>query len=227
VNEGVRAARGEHLLVLNDDVRLDRGTVGALLERLSDRDVFAVVPAIRSPLAACGDEGGKWGSWRAGELELRETVPAAVQPSLYPVGCCFLCLRRDFLDLGGYDELLAPFFWEDVDLGYRAWRRGRATLHVPDAVCDHEGSATLKEAHTAESRERAFARNRVLFHLRNLRDPELRAESLGALAARALFDAGPALQEALAEALGVFARAGRRTEPGLADREILARSAPR
>ena len=227
VNAGVRAARGEHLLVLNDDVRLDQRTVAALRDRLSGAGLFAVVPAIRSPLAACGDEGGKAGMWQAGEIELREITAQTTHPTLYPIGCCFLCRRQDFLDLGGYDELFAPFFWEDVDLGYRAWRRGLATLHVPDAVCDHEGSATLAEAHTLEARERAFSRNRVLFHLRNLRDPSLRAQNMGAWAAHALFDRREALLRGLSEAIDAFARSGPRSDPGLADGEILARAGGR
>ena len=210
--------------MLNDDVRLERRTVGALRDRLSAAGVFAAVPAIRSPLAACGDEGGKAGTWLAGEIELRETASQTTQPTLYPVGCCFLCRRQDFLDLGGYDELFAPFFWEDVDLGYRAWRRGLATLHVPEAVCDHEGSATLAEAHSLETREKAFSRNRVLFHLRNLRDPSLRAQNLGAWAAHALFDGREPLRRGLSEAVEAFARSGRRCDPGLADDEILARA---
>lgn len=227
VNAGVRAAKGEHLLVLNDDVRLDHHTVATLHERFSGAALFAVVPAIRSPLAVSGDEGGKAGIWQAGEIELRETTSRTVHPTLYPIGCCFLCRRRDFLDLGGYDELFAPFFWEDVDLGYRAWRRGLATLHVPDAVCDHEGSATLTEAHSLEAREQAFARNRVLFHLRNLRDAALRAENMGAWVAHALFDDHQAQQRGLSEAIDVFARAGRRSDTGLADDEILARAGGR
>ena len=227
VNAGARAARGELLLVLNDDVRLDVGAVATLRDSLSGSDLFAVVPAIRSRLAECGDEGGKAGMWRAGEIELCETPAEAIHPTLYPIGCCFLCRRQSFLDLGGYDEVFAPFFWEDVDLGYRAWRRGLATLHVPDAVCLHEGSATLTETHSLEAREEAYFRNKVLFHLRNLSDPELRAENMGAWAAYTLFDNKEERRRSLSAAIDAFARSGRRAEAGLDDDEILARAGGR
>jgi GT2 family glycosyltransferase len=227
VNAGASAARGDYLLVLNDDVRLEPGTVAALRGCFPDATLFAAVPRIRSPLAACGDEGGKSGEFDAGLLEIREVQSDAPHPTLYPVGCCFLCPRAAFLELEGYDDAFAPFFWEDVDLGYRAWARGLRTLHVPEAVCDHEGSATLKERRTLDERERVSFRNRVLFHLKNLRDPQRRAESLGAWAAFALFETRPERLEGLAEAFARDAAARRRRGGGPSDSAILDRVTPR
>lgn len=220
VNAGAQTAMGERLLILNDDVELTPGTVRILSRHLAP-PVFAVVPAIASPLAACGDEGGKGACLAAGLVEILETPAAVAHPTLYAVGCCVLCDRSAFLELGGYDEAFAPFFWEDVDLGYRAWRRGLQILHVPEACCRHEGSATLRERHTADERERIFFRNRVLFHLRNLQDPRLRAASLGAWTAFALFDDRVARRQGLAEALERFAALGPRPAHGLSDAQIL------
>jgi GT2 family glycosyltransferase len=227
VNTGAAIAKGDRLLVLNDDVRLEQDTVAILRKHLESPGVFAVVPQIRSPLAACGDEGGKSMEAKAGLLEIVEVSARRSHPTLYPVGCCFLCPRERFLKLGGFDEVFAPFLWEDVDLGYRAWRSGYQLLHVPEAVCHHEGSATLREHRTLPERERMSFRNRVLFHLRNVQDPELRAKSLGAFAAYALLDGLPERTAGLDEALAIYARAGRRKQKGLADDEILARSRQR
>jgi len=222
VNAGARAASGDLLLVLNDDVSLEPSTVRLLREALRDEAVFAAAPRILSPLAACGDEGGKSAVLRAGLIEIVEAPSDETHPTLYPVGCCYLCSRQGFLDLGGYDDVYAPFFWEDVDLGYRAWRRGLASVHAPEAACHHEGSATIGERPIHE-RQRAWYRNWALFHLRNLQHPRLRAASLGAWAAHALFDGRAAVEEGLAEALVRFAEAGPRPSDGLSDEEILAR----
>ena len=224
VNQGVREARGEHLLVLNDDVRLEPDCVVRLLRFFPDPDLFAVVPAILSPLSRCGDEGGKAGVCTAGLVEIQETESTTVQPTLFAVGCCFLCPRTAWDELGGYDAVYAPFLWEDVDLSFRAWRRGLRVLHAPEAVCRHEGSATLREQRTLPERDRIHFRNRVLFHLRNLRDPGKRAEAFGALAAFALFDAHLPRLDGLREALAV----PRATVAGPSDEDaILARSRAR
>ena len=222
VNTGARAAAGDLLLVLNDDVRLERDCVARLVAALPERGTFAVVPAILSPLARCGDEGGKAGRWRAGLVEVEEVVAQATGPTLYPVGCCFLCRRGTFLELGGYDETFAPYFWEDVDLGWRAWRHGLASLHVPAARCHHEGSATIG-TFPMDHRLRAWERNRALFHLRNLRDPRRRAATFGAMAALALFDGRPAAVSGLAAGLAAFGNAGPHSPGGLGDEDILAR----
>jgi GT2 family glycosyltransferase len=227
VNAGAAAARCDYLLVLNDDVRLEPGTVSALRGRFPDPTLFAAVPSIRSPLAACGDEGGKAGEFRAGLLEIREVEADGPRPTLYPVGCCYLCPRAAFLGLDGYDDAFAPFFWEDVDLGYRAWARGLRTMHVPEAACDHEGSATLSESRTLDERERISFRNRVLFHLRNLRDPARRAASFGAWAAFALFETRAERLEGLAQAFARDAQDPRRRGRGPSDAAILDRVSPR
>ena len=221
VNAGVAAAAGDYLLVLNDDVRLEPETVSRLRRLFPDPGLFAAVPAIRSPLAACGDEGGKAALWEAGLIEIREVASERSHPTFFAVGCCFLCPRSLWDELGGYDPVFAPFFWEDVDLSYRAWRRGLKVLHAPEAVCHHEGSATLREQSTLAERERIGFRNRVLFHLRNLRDPALRAEAFGALAAYALFEPRPERLLGLRDALAPERLAGRSLDRGLDDRAIL------
>ena len=147
-------------------------------------------------------------------------------PAFYPVGCCYLSLRRAFLELGGYDDLFAPFLWEYVDLGYRAWRRGLRILHDPEAVCHHEGSTTLKERHSPEARERLSFRNRVLFHLKNVRDAGRRAEVFGALAAYALFETLESRRLGLADAVARAPGASGDADDGLDDAAILERIAP-
>jgi GT2 family glycosyltransferase len=227
VNAGVAASTGEYLLVLNDDVRLEPETVARLRSLFPDPSLFAVVPAIRSPLAACGDEGGKAGVWDAGLIEIREAPSARTHPTFYAVGCCFLCPRDHWNVLGGYAEAFAPFLWEDVDLCYRAWRRGLRTLHVPEVACHHEGSATLRAERTLDERERIGFRNRVLFHLRNLRDRDLRAEAMGALAAYALLEPHPQRLKGLADALDPARLLGASRQGGRDDRAILEEVRPR
>ena len=64
----------------------------------------------------------------------------------------------------------------------------------------------------------------MLFHLRNLQDPVLRARNLGAWAAFALFDGRREWQKGLVEALERVERVGRHPPEGLPDAEILARA---
>jgi hypothetical protein len=98
---------------------------------------------------------------------------------------------------------------------------------VPEAACDHEGSATIKREKTPAERERVSFRNRVLFHLRNLRDPALRAQAYGALAAYALFEGHPERLKGLRDALAPERLAGTERDGGLDDRTLLGGARPR
>ena len=222
VNAGVASAGGDELLVLNDDVRLEDTTVERLREALAPERLFAVVPSIRSPLAACGDEAGKGVRWRAGLMEVEERTAGSGQEAFYPVGCCFLCHRCRFQELGGYDPVYAPYLWEDVDLGLRAWQRGWATRVEPAAICHHEGSATIGQR-PMDERVRLWHRNWFLLHLRNVLDPELRGASLGAMAAYALLDGREPVRAGLREALDAFAECGTRVRDGVSERDVLLR----
>jgi GT2 family glycosyltransferase len=222
VNAGVAVALGDFLLVLNDDVSLEQTAVRRLREALPTDGAFAVAPRIVSPLAQCGDEGGKTAMFTSGLLEIVEAPASKTHPTLYPVGCCYLCRKETFLALGGYNDVYAPFYWEDVDLGYRAWRRGLASIHVPSAVCHHEGSATIGER-SMDERLRVWHRNWALFHLRNIQDRRLRAASLGAWVAYSLFEDRRAVVEGVADAIQGFVSVAGNAAAGLSDEEILTR----
>jgi GT2 family glycosyltransferase len=69
--------------------------------------------------------------------------------------------RERFLELGGFDSLFAPFYLEDVELSYRAWKRGLRVGYAPDALARHQFSSTIGKR-SAPSRIRQISqRNRL------------------------------------------------------------------
>ena len=46
-------------------------------------------------------------------------------------------------DLGGFDELYNPFYWEDIDLSYRAKKAGYKIIYVPTAKVYHKVSQSF------------------------------------------------------------------------------------
>jgi N-acetylglucosaminyl-diphospho-decaprenol L-rhamnosyltransferase len=58
-------------------------------------------------------------------------------------GACLMLRRSTFDELGGFDERYFMYF-EDVDLGYRAGRRGLRNVYVPGAVVTHVGGETTR-----------------------------------------------------------------------------------
>lgn len=71
------------------------------------------------------------------------------------------------MELGGFDPLYRPAYWEDTDLSYRAWKRGWKVIYEPRSVMYHKIAATLDELYGRPRMTRLIARNGVLFTVKN------------------------------------------------------------
>lgn len=58
--------------------------------------------------------------------------------SAWPDGGSSAYRRELFLQLGGFEELLLPFYWEDTDIGYRAWKAGYKVHFEERGILKHE-----------------------------------------------------------------------------------------
>jgi len=75
--------------------------------------------------------------------------------------------------LGGVDEAYSPAYVEDLDLGYRAWQRGWATVFVANAVVEHRHRATTSRFYTEEQLDRVLEMNYLRFLCRAVADRRL------------------------------------------------------
>ena len=75
-----------------------------------------------------------------------------------------------FLELGGFDELLAPFYLEDTDLGYMAWKRGWKVLYQPRSVVYHEHRGTIGKRFSEEQIQAVLKKNFLLFCWKNIHE---------------------------------------------------------
>ncbi|HUR26872.1 MAG TPA: glycosyltransferase, partial [Planctomycetota bacterium] len=102
----------------------------------------------------------------------------------FAVGGAFLFRRELFLELGGFDPAFEPFYLEDLDLGWRAWKAGFTCLYVGSSVVEHRHRATIGALVPEPVVLAAIERNRLLFHWKHVDDPRLLEEHVGALARR-------------------------------------------
>jgi GT2 family glycosyltransferase len=216
-NQAVAAANTDIVVLLNSDVIVTPDFLEPLLDALSAEDVFAVGCKFANPDGSFTHALGNrvTGEWRQGLLFLHhETKPERLQervPQLYANGGGMAFRRDKWLALGGFDSLYEPFYWEDVDLGYRAWRCGWRMLYEPEALVYHDQGSTIGKHHRPAHIETISARNAVLFTWKNLLDPGLFARALRAQvrwAADDLLIGGlPPRARALRHALSRLARA--------------------
>jgi hypothetical protein len=102
------------------------------------------------------------------------------------VGGASLYHTERLRELGGFDPVYFPFYWEDVDLGYRAWRRGWTVRYVPASIVHHRHRGTIGGRYGAGEVRRAMLKTQLLFHWKNLQDPAMLREHLHGILLRVL-----------------------------------------
>ena len=67
-------------------------------------------------------------------------------------------------------ELLAPFYLEDTDLGYMAWKRGWKVLYQPRSVVYHEHRGTIGKRFREDYIQAVLKKNFLLFCWKNIHE---------------------------------------------------------
>lgn len=174
-NAGFRAARNDIVVLLNSDMRVEPDFLAPLLEGFTDEKVFSVSCQIffADPARVREETGLTQGWWEDGALRVRHRADDAVRdlyPCFYGGGGSCAYDRRKFLELGGFDALLAPFYLEDTDLGYLAWKRGWKVLYQPRSVVYHEHRGTIGKRFSAAYIQAVLKKNFILFCWKNIHE---------------------------------------------------------
>jgi O-antigen biosynthesis protein len=174
-NAGFRAASNDIVVLLNSDMRVDRGLLQPLLEEFRDEKVFAVSCQIffSDPNKPREESGLTQAAWDSGRLRVRHRIDDAISqpfPCFYGGGGSCAFDRRKFLELGGFDELMKPFYLEDTDLGYLAWKRGWKVLYQPASIVYHEHRGTIGRKFSQQYISGIIKKNFELFSWKNIHE---------------------------------------------------------
>ncbi len=174
-NAGVRAAVNDIVVLLNSDMRVDPGFLMPLLSGFDDASVFAVSCQIlfTDPAKRREETGLTQGWWEEGGLRVRHRIDDEIRdlyPCFYGGGGSCAFDRRKFLELGGFDPVLEPFYLEDTDLGYQAWKRGWKVLYQPRSVVYHEHRGTISKRFTEAEIQAVLHKNFILFTWKNIHE---------------------------------------------------------
>lgn len=170
-NDGVKSAKGEIVVLLNNDVIPEKSFLKPLIKNFSDRMVFSVgckeKGFANGKNIFSGRSGGDFKKgflvhWRAEDQDQKETLWSASGSAAY---------RRDlWLKLGGLDSLFRPAYGEDLDLSYRALKSGFKVLFEPESQVFHQHETTNLKVFGKEKIKIYSFKNQFLFVWKNITD---------------------------------------------------------
>lgn len=147
-NLGAEIARGEILVFLNNDAFIDAAAIETLSHvLLENEDCGAVGPRFVYPdgrlqeagatVSPCGIavQRGKFLSPSTGMYRRTEPVD-------YVSAACVMLRRETFDEVGGFDLIWEPAYYEDADLGLKVALAGKRVYYCADATVMHVENTT-------------------------------------------------------------------------------------
>jgi GT2 family glycosyltransferase len=168
-NLGVKNSTCEIIYLLNSDVKVRGGFLENILGYFDDTQVFGI-----SSLEISGGvervEMPKF-FFRSGVMLHRYEpvdVKGAVIPAIFVSGGHSAFDRVKFLELGGFRDIYNPFLWEDMDICYRAWKRGWRSFYSTKSLVVHDHGQTINKTFAKSAVSGIHWRNRFLFIWANM-----------------------------------------------------------
>lgn len=175
VNTGVKASRADFVVLLNSDVIPSKDFLKSPLEKLkNDENLFAV---------GCMDEsierdstvfrGRGIARWHKGML-IHSKGEIDSQETFWVSGGSSIFKREIYENLNGMDEIYNPFYWEDIDLSYRARKSGYKILFDKNSIVRHlHEEGAIKRNFTNKTVTFTAYRNQFIFLWKNITDTKL------------------------------------------------------
>lgn len=173
MNIGVREAKGDIVIGLNNDVMVEKDFILPLVSHFSNNgDLFAVAARMLLWDKKTLNFGRAVGRFRFGIFRRRFQEPAIPTNTLYACGGAFAVDKIKFLELGGFDEDMIVY-WEDLDLCYRAWKQGYPSIYEPRSIVYHKLHGSYEKKCGKDGIRAISGENYFLFALKNFHDRSL------------------------------------------------------
>lgn len=178
VNEGVSQTSGDLIFLLNTDAIPNPECLKYALPHFEKEKVFSVSCSSGGSYAwAKFDQGYFWHFMADKVTDSHQT--------LWSSGGSGIFRKKIWEELGGLDNLFNPFYEEDVDLGYRATKRGYINIFEPRSKVEHyKEIGVIAQNYSQTKVARVAQRNQLFLIWKNIHDHKMIRQHLIYLAKR-------------------------------------------
>jgi len=167
VNQGIRAAEGDYILLLNNDVYVLKNWLISMVETLEKDEKNAIVGAkLIYPTTGRIQHAGVVFLRKIESLHLYKNSPPD-QPRVNKyryfdavTGACMLIRKTIFKEVGFFDERFRFGGFEDIDFCLRCRIRGYKIIYSPTSISLHDESVSSSQI---ENYYKIFKQNYKLF----------------------------------------------------------------
>ena len=166
-NNAISKSKGDLVVMLNSDIFPHQNYIKNSLKHFSDPNLFGV------GFAELGHENWARIFWGGGYLQHEPGIDIKkTHITAWLSGGGSIVRKEIFQKLGGFDKVYEPFYCEDLDLGFRAWKSGYTLLWEPKCIIEHNHESTMSKF-SKGLLNYVKERNRLLSVWRNITDPNL------------------------------------------------------
>jgi GT2 family glycosyltransferase len=180
-NRGFRVCKNDLVILLNNDVFVDEDFIAPLVTHFNDPLTFAVRPGLKPGHNEESEDlkHPRIGAvFKYGFCQVPKEITNPGKFAFFAGGGAAMFNKGKFLSLGGFDELYYPFYFEDVDLSYRAWKRGWRVNYEPKSIIYHQSGMTIKRFYGPWRINLIHERNSYFFVWKNITDIKLNLKHL-------------------------------------------------
>ncbi len=176
-NEMVENSKADILILMNNDIKVDKNFIDPLVEHFTDSKVFYAAPKVLN-FDGTFNGGKSYLSMKYGIMKVnidKETYDE--QGITHTIGCG--AFRKDnFLKLGGYDPIYLPGYWEDTDICYRGLKEGLKGIYEPKSMIYHKEHSSFSKSFSWYKKMSIVDRNMFIFMWKNISDTALWAKHI-------------------------------------------------
>ncbi|MBI3788660.1 MAG: glycosyltransferase [Ignavibacteriales bacterium] len=175
-NRAIADVQSDIVVLLNNDMTVEKGFLNPLLRAFDVEDLFAVGCQIffRDQSRRREETGKTFAYWDQGTIRFLHQEVTELDyerkyvPIIWASGGAAAFDRKKFLELGGFRSLYSPAYYEDTDLSYRAAKRGWKVSLAVESIVYHEHRASTNKRFTPAALQALIRRNQHLFLWSNI-----------------------------------------------------------